>query len=58
MKKVAIVYNREMVLLLQLLRLCKEGFVCVFILSPTTPSPHSWRSSLAHVDEYRFYLET
>lgn len=46
-------------LLLQLLRLCKGGFVvCVFIPSPSTHSPHSWRSSLAHVDECRFYLET
>lgn len=46
-------------LLLQLLRFCKEGFVvCVFILSPSTHGPHSWRSSLAHVDECKFYLET
>lgn len=34
-------------------RLC-----CVFIPSPSTHGPHSWRSSLAHVDECKFYLET
>lgn len=58
-KNITDVYSQEAVLLLQLLRLCKEGFVvCVFIPSPSSHSPHSWRSSLAHVDECKFYLET
>lgn len=37
----------------------RKAFLYIFSLpSPCTHDPHSWRSSLAHVDECRFYLET